>query len=85
MGIISFGALSVGCFSTGALAIGKYLAIGDHARAYVAIGKTVAEGSVYSHIGDLSTVDMSKVTQALNTHVPSWLNWAKALFEWAVG
>ena len=85
IGIISFGALSVGCFSTGALAIGKYLAIGDHARAYVAIGKTVAEGNVYSHIGDLSTADMSQVTQALDTHVPSWLNWAKALFEWAVG
>ena len=81
IGFISFGALSVGCFSTGALAIGKYVAVGDHAHAMIAIGKSVADGSVYSHIGDLTTADISTVVDWLNTNVPSWLGWAKEIFK----
>ena len=63
IGLISFGALSVGCFSTGALAIGKYAAVGDHAYAMIAIGQTVADGSVFSHIGDLTTADIPTVVK----------------------
>ena len=81
VGLISFGALSVGCFSTGALALGKYAAVGDHAYGCIAIGKSIAEGSVYSHIGDLSTADIPQVVEWLDTNVPSWLGWAKGIFK----
>ena len=81
VGLISFGALSVGCFSTGALAVGKYAAVGDHAHAMIAIGESVAEGSVYSHIGTLSSADMPRIVEWLDANVPSWLGWAKEIFK----
>lgn len=84
VGLISFGALSVGCFSTGAFAVGKYAAVGDHARGMIAIGKTVAEGSVYSHVGDLNTADIQKVVEWLDENVPSWLGWAKGIFKFYI-
>ena len=84
IGLISFGALSVGCFSTGALAIGKYAAVGDHADAMIAIGQTVADGSVFSHIGDLTTADIPKVVEWLDGNVPSWLGWAKEIFKFYI-
>ncbi|MBO5415371.1 MAG: helix-turn-helix transcriptional regulator [Clostridia bacterium] len=84
VGLISFGALSVGCFSTGALAVGKYAAVGDHAHGMIAIGKTVAEGSAYSHIGDMTTADIPTVIECLDANVPSCLNWAKAIFEFFI-
>ena len=81
VGLISFGALSIGCFSTGALAVGKYAAVGDHAYGMIAIGKSVAEGSVYSHIGTLSSADMPRIVEWLDANVPSWLGWAKEIFK----
>ena len=81
VGIVSFGALSVGCFSSGALAIGKYVAVGDHAHAMIAIGESVAEGSVYSHIGTLSSADMSLIVDWLDANIPSWLGWAMKIFK----
>lgn len=84
IGLISFGALSVGCFSTGALAIGKYAAVGDHAYSMIAIGGSVAKGSVYSHIGDLTTADIGFVVEWLDTNVPSWLSPAKSIFKFFI-
>ena len=84
IGLVSFGALSVGCFSTGALAIGKYAAVGDHAHSMIAIGKTVADGSIYSHIGDITTADIAKVVGWLDTNVPAWLSWAKEIFKFTM-
>ena len=84
IGLISSGALSVGCFSTGALAVGKYAAVGDHAYGMIAIGKSVAEGSVYSHIGDLTTADIPTVVEWLDANVPSWLGWAKEIFKFYI-
>jgi len=81
IGIVSFGALSVGCFSSGALAIGKYISVGDHAHALIAIGETVAKGSVYSHVGELKTADITTVINLLDTNVPSYFKWAKEIFE----
>lgn len=81
VGIISFGALSVGGFSAGALAVGQYAAVGDHAHAMIAIGETVADGSVYSHIGNLTTADIPAVIEQLDANVPPWLNWAKEIFK----
>ena len=84
VGLISFGALSVGYFSTGALAIGKYAAVGDHAYAMIAIGESVADGDVYSHIGNLTTADIPTVVQWLDANVPSWLCWAKEIFKFYI-
>ena len=84
VGLISFGALSVGYFSVGALAVGKYAAVGDHAHAMIAIGQTVADGSVYSHIGDLTTADIPTVVEWLDGNVPSWLGWAKEIFKFFI-
>lgn len=84
VGILSFGALSVGCFSTGALAIGKYAAVGDHAHAMIAVGKSVADGSIYSFIGELSTADIPAIVDWLDANVPSWLNWAKEIFKFYI-
>ncbi|MBE6589850.1 MAG: helix-turn-helix transcriptional regulator [Ruminococcaceae bacterium] len=84
VGLISFGALSVGCFSTGALAVGKYAAVGDHAYGMIAIGKSMAEGNVYSHIGDLTTADIPTVVEWLDANVPSWLCWAKGIFKFFI-
>ncbi len=84
VGLISFGALSVGCFSTGALAIGKYAAVGDHAYGMIAIGKSVAEGNIYNHIGDLTTADIPTVVEWLDANVPAWLGWAKGIFKFFI-
>ena len=77
LGIVSFGALSVGCFSTVALAVGNYFAYGDHVYSMISIGKSVAEGSIYSHIGALDSADKKTVIECLNANVPLWLAWAK--------
>ena len=84
VGIVSFGALSVGCFSTGALAIGKYVAVGDHAHALIAIGESVAEGSVYNHIGDLTNADIPTVIGWLDANVHSCLGIAKEIFKFYI-
>lgn len=84
IGFVSFGALSVGFFSAGALAVGKYAAAGDHAYGMIAIGKSLADGSVYSHVGDLTTADLSTVVEWLDANVPTWLGWAKGIFKFFI-
>lgn len=79
LGIISLGAIAVGDFSVGALAVGNYFALGDNARAAIALGDTKAVGSLYQHIGPLSAGDWATVKELLNQIVPSVLTWAKAL------
>lgn len=83
-GLVAFGALSVGYFSTGAVAVGKYAAVGDHAHGMIAIGRSVAEGSVYSHIGDVRTADIPTIVEWLDASVPSWLSWAKEIFKFYI-
>ena len=85
IGIVSFGALSVGDFSAGALAIGKYIAIGDHARARIALGESEAVGTVYQHIGNRSSADISYIRTYLDENVPSYLTWAKSIFSLYLG
>lgn len=79
VGIVSFGALSVGQFSVGALAIGQYLAVGDHARAMIAIGTSEAVGSVYQRVSTLGSSDIPMIAGLLQTHVPSYLSWVSSL------
>lgn len=82
-GIIALGAIAVGQFSVGALAIGQYAALGDNARAMVAIGKTEAAGSLFSHTGGRMTAqELTAALRQLDECVPWFLDWAKAVFHW---
>lgn len=79
LGVISVGAVAGGEFAIGALARGNYLAIGDHAAAQIAIGKTEASGSVYEQLaefGKLSAEEKAQVFDTLKATVPAWLKWA---------
>ncbi len=81
VGIVSFGALSFGCFTSGAFAFGKYVAVGDHAHAMIAIGKSTAIGNVYQHIGTLSSADIPYIAKWLDSNIPAYLFWAKEIFK----
>ena len=81
VGVFAFGALSVGCFSCGTLAIGRYAALGDHARAMIAVGQTEAVGTVFRCYADEMTgEDFSRILRWLDGNVPGYLSWAKNLF-----
>ena len=81
IGVVSIGALAVGCFSSGALAIGQYAAVGDHAHGMIALGETVAKGSVYESVGPLAEADWTRFHKLLDDHTPSYLLWAKNFFK----
>ena len=80
-GIVSVGACAIGKFSFGASAIGDYIAIGDSAKAMIAIGQTKASGSLYEYVGDVENADIARVRNLLSDCVPSYLQWAKKIFE----
>lgn len=77
IGIMSVGAVSIGEVSVGALAIGKYVAVGDSATAMVAIGKTWANGSVYSFSGELVNANIEEIKTAINQVLPPILSWCQ--------
>ena len=81
IGVVSVGALSVGLFSVGASANGIFFAIGDHARAQIALGDTKAVGSVYRKIGRLTAQEVDHVKVLLDANVPYYLNWAKEMIK----
>lgn len=81
IGVVSVGALSVGLFSVGASANGKYFALGDHARALIALGGTKASGGAYQKVGELIAKDIADVKAALDENVPRFLLWAKELIK----
>ena len=91
LGIISLGAIAIGDFSVGALTIGKYFALGDNARAMIAIGDTQAIGSVYQKSSELisqnvtvmtlTQQDIATVKDLLDKIVPSYLSWAKEIIK----
>lgn len=81
LGVIFLSAIAIGDFSVGALSIGKYFALGDNARAMIALGDTEATGNVFQKIGDLSTQDITAVKQWLDAIVPTYLSWAKEIVK----
>ncbi len=81
LGIISLGAIAIGNFSVGALSIGKYFALGDNARAMIALGDTEATGNVFQKIGELSEQDIIAIKQSLDTVVPAYLSWVKEIIK----
>lgn len=77
IGLVAIGAVAIGQFAIGAAAIGNYGALGDHAYAAIAIGKTEAVGELYQ----ASTGDSEAVSRLLDQTVPGWLKWAAAWFK----
>ena len=85
LGIISLGAIAIGDFSVGALSIGKYFAMGDRARAMIALGDTEATGTVFQKVGELTAEDCAAVKKLLDSVVPSYLSWAKEIGKLFLG
>ena len=81
VGVNAHGVIAIGDFSVGALAIGKHFALGDNARAMIALGETQAAGTVFQKIGKRSPQEIAAVKQALDTIVPTWLSWAKEIIK----
>lgn len=81
VGVVSIGALSVGCFSFGAMANGQYFAIGDHAKALIALGNTKVTGSVYQKLGTVTAKEIAAVKELLDGIVPWFLSWAKEIVK----
>lgn len=81
LGLVSLGAVSVGEFSVGALAVGHYAALGDHAKAMIALGDTKATGDLFQATGDLTARQLNAIKDLLDSTVPSWLQWASKLFQ----
>lgn len=79
-GVFAGGALATGSFSCGALALGQYGALGDTAKAAVAIGKRSAAGTALQLLGKPGVRDAAKIAQTLDMLTPWWLGWAKRLF-----
>lgn len=75
LGMLAIGALSVGLISVGGLALGQYVAVGDHARGMIALGQTVAEGEVFQKVGELhlSELERTAVEALLEAHCPPLL------------
>ncbi len=80
LGFLAIGGVSIGFFSLGAAAKGYYIAVGDHANARIAIGKTVATGSLYRHLGRISSSDTDTVRSLLEQQAHPLLRWAMKLF-----
>ena len=80
-GLLSAGAISIGEFSLGALSIGKYFAMGDNARAMIAIGDTKAVGSVYQSTRYIQGSDVQKVKDLLDENVPVYFSWIKEIVK----
>ncbi len=81
LGVISVGSIAVGQFSVGALAIGHYAAIGDNARAMIAIGESEAVGSIYRHIGSMLPNEIEHIKNLLDENIPTYFSWAKEFMK----
>lgn len=80
IGFLAVGAVAIGEFSVGALSIGKYLAIGDEARAMIAIGKTKAIGTLYQAKA-ITAANRQEIISLLDQKVPVIFRWLKAIVK----
>ncbi len=76
IGVLSVGSLAIGEFSIGALAIGNYLAIGDNARAAIAIGMSESFGTLYQ-TNQITAENRQEIIRLLDQHVPIVFTWLK--------
>lgn len=61
--------------------IGKYIAIGDNARAMIAVGESEAWGSLLQFTEELTASQKILVKETLDSIVPWYLNWPKEFFR----
>ena len=80
VGLLAVGALSIGQFSVGALAIGNYLALGNQARAAIAIGKSEAIGTLFQ-AAEITEGNRAEIAFLLDEHVPAIFAWLKELVK----
>jgi transcriptional regulator with XRE-family HTH domain len=88
LGFFTVGALSVGVYSIGALAAASRVAIGDHAYAPIAIGRTVRGTFEFidtSAVRDFSTISGQEVRQAILTQYPNTWSWIVNIMTWMLG
>ena len=79
-GVLAIGAVAIGEFSVGALAVAKYFALGDHAYAAIAIGKTKAVGTIYQ-ANIITSSNRSELISLLEDNVPKILSWIVKLIQ----
>jgi len=87
-GIFTLGAISIGMYSIGALAVATRVAVGDHAYAPIAVGRTVRGTYEFidTSIGrDFSSVSGEEVRQAIQTQYPGTWEWAEHWMTWFMG
>ncbi|MGN0820021.1 MAG: helix-turn-helix domain-containing protein [Christensenellaceae bacterium] len=80
LGLLAVGALAVGQFSVGALSIGNFLAIGDNARATIAIGKSQAVGTLYQ-ASAITADNRQEIIKLLDQNVPAVFVWLKEIVK----
>lgn len=80
-GVFSLGAIAIGDISVGALAIGRHVAVGDHAYAMIAIGGHKAGGSVFEHVGKMTSEMKQNVRTLIDNTVPAYLKWAASIVK----
>ncbi|MBQ8546724.1 MAG: helix-turn-helix transcriptional regulator [Clostridia bacterium] len=80
VGLLSIGAVAIGEFSVGALSIGNYFAIGDEARAAIAIGKSEAVGTLYEAT-NITTKNRQEIINLLDQNVPTIFVWIKEIVK----
>lgn len=83
VGMFSLGAVSVGLYATGALSYGYFVAIGDRAYGYIAIGGRYAQGT-YSAVAD-GLYGLKDIIyggfDGLPTAFALFNGWSKRIFE----
>ena len=80
IGVLSVGAFSIGEISVGALAIGNYFAIGDNAKAAIAIGASECTGTLYE--ANFITADnRQEIIALMDQTVPFLLSWIKDIIK----
>ncbi len=84
-GLLSVGAVAIGEFSVGALARGHYFALGDDAKAMVAVGKSFADGSVYKFLGESNPAVLHHALRKLGEIVPWMYRWIVPLLRAFLG
>lgn len=80
VGVFGLGVCAIGRFAVGAAAMGHYAALGDAARAAVAIGHSDAEGTLFQTVQKLSREDIQTVRSLLENTVPWYLSAFRKLF-----
>jgi hypothetical protein len=88
LGFFAVGALSVGVYSIGALAAASRVAIGDHAYAPIAIGRTVRGTFEFidtSAARDFSSINGQEVRQVILAQYPNTWNWIVNIMTWMLG